>query len=91
MLPAGSESWSEGAEMLGTGEADSADVQVSKGSCSPSQLYTSSACPGALCGLWSSSLIPRCAAAMGAPGSRTGDVPCVPHVVHDCDSTDHPL
>lgn len=54
VLPAGSESWSEGAEMLGTGEADSADVQVSKGSCSPSQLRTSSACPGALCGLWSS-------------------------------------
>ncbi|KFW11977.1 Hermansky-Pudlak syndrome 1 protein, partial [Fulmarus glacialis] len=55
---AGSESWSEGAEMLGTGEADAADVQVSKGSCSPSQLHTSPACPGALCSLWSLSLIP---------------------------------
>lgn len=83
MLPAGSESWSEGAEMLSTGEADAADVQVSEGSFSPSWLHTFSACPGALCGLWSSSLVPCCAAAVGAPGSRAAGVPCVPHVVHN--------
>lgn len=75
VLPAGSESWLEGAEMLGTGEADAADVQVSKGSCGPPQLHASPACPGALCGLWSSSLVPSCAAA--------GDAPHIPHVVHN--------
>lgn len=48
LLPAGSESWLEDAEILSTGEADAADVQVSEGSCSPSQLHTS-ACSGALC------------------------------------------
>lgn len=83
MLPAGSESWSEGTEMLGTGEADAADVQVSKGSCGPSQLCASPACPGALCGLWSPSLVPCCAEAVGAPASRAGDAPHIPCVVHN--------
>lgn len=41
MLPAGSESWSEGAETLSTRESDAADVQVSVGSCSPSWLHIS--------------------------------------------------
>ena len=80
VLTAGSESWSEGAEMLDTAEADAADVQVSKGSHSPSWLHASPASLGALCGLWSSTLVPCWAAAVGVPGPRTGDAPRVPHV-----------
>lgn len=52
--------------MLSIGEVDAADVQVSTESCNTSQLHTSLACPGALCGLWSSSLVSCCAAAVGA-------------------------
>lgn len=79
MFSAGSESWSEGAEMLSIGEVDAADVQVSTESCNTSQLHTSPACPSAFCRFWSSSL---------SIAVLQLWVPCVPHVVHICDSSD---
>lgn len=79
MFSAGSESWSEGAEMLSIGEVDAADVQVSTESCNTSQLHTSPACPSALC-----DSSPR---HLSLAGLQLW-MPCVLHVVHNCDSSD---
>lgn len=88
LFPAGSESWLEDAEILSTGEAEAADVQVSEGSCSPSSSTPQPVLVLFAVSLWSLSLIPCCAAPVGASGSRVGDTPCVLHVGEGCD---HPL
>lgn len=75
--------------MLSTGEVDAADVQVSKGSCSPSWLFSLSWCSLQSLFLVICHTVLCCA--VGAPGSRVRGMPCVCHVVHNCDSSDHPL